>query len=263
MAELVIHAPRVDKPPVGNLVFAGMGTWDEGVLDNDTSQDGIGDISAGVREDVLALASEESNPETVARLAASIGVLLQLSAFDFSPDSDRQDDVLAVLRKHSANFDVLPASAASILRRIVDGEAVALSERPGEMSQPLCEALRTGAARCQFGLREASLFETAEGPRYVQQVVDRCIAVLIEEFEDEDVWSDLCRECSAMGPLCALLVLEPATISRALVTEWRMKAADGLQQLIAAEDEELGFQRPYYANVDLCFEGLLALSGAA
>ncbi|MEZ4370060.1 MAG: hypothetical protein R3B07_04515 [Polyangiaceae bacterium] len=61
-----------------------------------------------------------------------------------------------------------------------------------------------------------------------------------------------------MGPLCALLVLRAEAIRTDLFTAWREQARAGLQQLRDCEDEELGFQEPYYANVDRLFAALLS-----
>jgi hypothetical protein len=44
----------------------GLGTWDEGMLDNDSSLDGLGDVAHGVLEDLRRLGEEPPTPESTA-----------------------------------------------------------------------------------------------------------------------------------------------------------------------------------------------------
>ncbi|MBL4844794.1 MAG: hypothetical protein JKY65_04640 [Planctomycetes bacterium] len=235
-----------------------MGTWDEGMLDNDSSLDGLGDITHGLIEDIQTLGTTEPGASSTGRLGAAIGILLQLSPFDFSADSGQSESIVEALKAHEQGIGShLPAAAQKILARVVAGEGQKLAERTAALPATLTSALHTGAASGPFGLREPSLFETESGAAYVEEVAQRCVQLVADDFEDEDNWSDLCREASGMGALATLLVLEPCAVSPEKVLEWRTSAAKGLAQLEAEQDDELDFQRPYYANVDLVFAALL------
>lgn len=235
-----------------------MGTWDEGVLDNDTSQDGLSDLRHSVVEDIRALVTEPSSAATLGTLAAAVGVLLQLSPYSFSADCDDQALILSAIQAHLANVGVLSDAAASVLRRVGSDQQQALTEQRGALPAELCQVLHSGATNSHFGVREAALFATTEGQAYVQQIVERCLAAADSDFEDEDNWWDLNREVSAMGPLCALLVLQPSRLPVDKLNDWRSLARGGLQKLIDDEDEELEFQQPYYANVDALFAALIS-----
>ena len=57
-----------------------MGAWNYGLLDNDTACDALGDLSVHVRGDIMRLGED---PKATDQLCAAVGVLLQLSAYDF------------------------------------------------------------------------------------------------------------------------------------------------------------------------------------
>ena len=64
-----------------------------------------------------------------------------------------------------------------------------------------------------------------------------------------------------MGALAALLVLEPAALPHAELASFREKAREGLATLGESPDDEIDFQRGYYANLDAVF-GLLEARAA-
>ena len=94
-----------------------------------------------------------------------------------------------------------------------------------------------------------------------KRVIARIAKTVDEDFADEYVHTDLCREAMGMGQLGALLVLEPGRLARPTLRRWRDRAAEGLATLEKQEDEEIVFAREYYANVDGVRARLIALSG--
>lgn len=237
-----------------------MGTWAEGLLGNDCAFDGLEEIADGVIEDIRSLRRAESNSETVGRLAAAIGLLLELGAsYDLSDNSKQSRDILEALRVHESAFRLqLPPEADQLLARVLAGEGEALAQRAAPLPEKIARALHAGSEPpSTFGPREPALFENPAAAVYVQEVADRCVAMIDEDFEDESNWSDLCREASGMGPLAFLLVLEPCRVDAQKIAGWRRAAKEGLAQLEAEPNDELDFQRSYHANLDLVFETLL------
>lgn len=68
-----------------------MGTFDTGLLDDDCAMDGLGDLTRGIVEEVVALGAAKPGPRATPRLAAAVGLLLQLDDFSFSADCDRSE----------------------------------------------------------------------------------------------------------------------------------------------------------------------------
>lgn len=232
-----------------------MGTWDDGLLDNDTALDGLGDLRAGIVEDLVTLGAARPTPATTGRLTGAVGVLLQLSAYDFEAHGDA---IVGAVKAHAAQIAKLPPAARKVLAQVAAGQGKVLAERPAKLPARTIALLHSSAkARSGFGRREPSLFSSKAAAAYVQEVARRCVEAVDEDFEDEDNWSDLCREGLGLGSLTALLVLEPCRVSTGRLTSWRRKAAKGLATLEAEPDDELEFHQRYYAKLDKVFALLL------
>lgn len=236
-----------------------MGTWDEGMLNNDCSADGLGEVVHWVIEDIQSLGATTPGARSTGRLGAAVGVLLQLpSSYYLSAQSEKSKGIIESLQAHEEGIRAhLPPAAQRILARVVAGEGPQLAERQAKMPAKLFRALHKDGKVGMFGRREPSLFDSPSGAAYVKALAKRCVKMIDEDFKDEDVWSDLCREAWSMGPLALLLVLEPCSVPPTKLARWRRSAAKGLALLEANEDDELDFQRPYYANVDVVFAKLL------
>lgn len=230
-----------------------MGTWEHGIIDNDAAYDGLDALRHEVVEDIVNF--ETAKPTTVAleKVCAAVGVLLQLSAYDFDRESPNGPKIVAALKRHAAAIESLPAASRKIVALVIEGKGKALAERPGKMSAAHAGLLRAGSQTSPFGHREPALFDTKVGAAYVQSIAKRCAATIDEDFEDESNWSDLCRESMGMGLLGALMVLEPCKVPPSKVETWRKKAQKGLATLREEADEELDFHEVYYANLDKVF----------
>lgn len=101
-----------------------------------------------------------------------------------------------------------------------------------------------------FAPRQKALFASKGAEKYVQTIAKRCIEAADEDFEDEDNWSDLCREGMGMGHLAALTVLAPCKVPPSKIARWRKLAQKGITALREREDDELEFHEEYYANLD-------------
>ncbi len=233
-----------------------MGTWDDGLLDNDCALDGLGELGDGVVNDIERVAAGRSSAVVAARLAAMVGVLLQLAPEAFDADMPDAARISAALRAHARAIEKLPPTARRILVRVMEGAAGELAERPARLAKTHAALLHAEGGEA-FGRRVPALFIGTAGAAYVQTVARRCVAMIDEDFEDESNWSDLCREGIGMGGLAALLVLAPCSVSARKLAGWRRKARTGLAQLEAEADDELEFHRGYYARLDRVFAVLL------
>ncbi|MDY7099914.1 MAG: hypothetical protein S0880_01880 [Actinomycetota bacterium] len=238
-----------------------MGAWDYGILDNDTALDGLGAVVDGVVADIDRLAGEPSNEETVGRLAAAVGIVLQLAPAALDPDTgnDRtRGAVVAALTVHADGIGAhLSPGAQRILGLIADGEVALLEQHPAE---PV-DAVSVDGDHAVH-LAEPALFEHLAAGTYVDEVATRCVQAFATDAADEEVWTDLAREAAGVGALAALLVLEPCDLPVELLTEWQQLAALGLAELELSDDGELDFHQPYHANLDAVFDALLDRAGA-
>lgn len=232
-----------------------MGAWDRGLLDNDTASDGLLDLAREIVEDIERLGATRPTPTSTARLVAAIGVLLQLSPYQFAPDMSAP--MIAAIRAHARQIAGLPAATRRILAEIEAGKAEPRADRRARMARTLTNLLHAGNPEAPFGRREPALFLGAPAERYVQTVARRCVAMIDDDFADDDNWSDLCREGVGIGALAALLVLDPCQVPVKKIEGWRRKAQKGIARLEADEDDELEFHRDYYANLDRVFAAVL------
>lgn len=239
-----------------------MGTWDTGILDNDAALDGLGDITHAVMEDFRSLGESMPEAETAGQLAAGIGLLLQLSPFDFSPKSSNSAMISDTLEEWAPVIEeALSPEAQAILTQVANGDGESLAKRPAELPQGIVSALHNGATAGPYGQREAALFDTPAGAALTKRISLKCVEMVEADFEHEDMWPDLAREASAIALLAMLLVLEPCTVAPKRIVHWRACAVKGLKMLEAAKDEELDFQRAYYANLDTILAALLKRFG--
>lgn len=236
-----------------------MGTWDHGILDNDSASDGLADLAHGVGADIQSIGARKTSVVAASRLAGAVGVLLQLSAYAFTGATGAA--ITAALQAHARSIAKLSPGARRVLQAVIAGEGEALAERRGKLPIRQVRLLHAAATASPFGKREPALFASEPAMAHVQQVARRCVAMVDEDFADESNWSDLCREASGLGGLAALMVLEPCRVSTVKLTGWRRKAQRGLATLAAAADEELPFQRKYHASLDRVLEVLLARFG--
>lgn len=73
-----------------------MGTWDHGLLDNDTAPDGLGDLVQSLLTDVEQIGAARPTLATTAKLIAALGLLLQLSAYSFEAQGPARTITAAV-----------------------------------------------------------------------------------------------------------------------------------------------------------------------
>lgn len=226
-----------------------MGTFGIGLLDNDSALDGLGDLAHSIVDDIIANASRKPSTTTAETLGAAIGILLQISPYDFDPASTNAPRIVAALKSQTGAIAALPPAARKILSAVADGKGKELAVRDGKRTA-LDKLLAEGGKTSRFAKPHKVLFASKAAEKYVQSIAKRCVETIDEDFEDEDNWSDLCREGMGAGHLAVLGVLAPCTVRASKIARWRKLAKKGLAELRAREDDELEFHEDYYANLD-------------
>jgi hypothetical protein len=233
-----------------------MGTWDTGLLDNDAACDGLGDLQHQIVQDIVAIGAGRPTSASTEQLCGAVGVLLQLAAHPFDVEVESGRQIEEALRSHATTIADLTPAARKLMTLVMDGRGKELGERRAKADSHDM-LLHSGAKESCFGQREESLFASKPAEQYVQSLAEKCVATIDEDFEDESIWSDLCREATGMGHLAVLTVLEPCKVSTSKIAEWRRLAQRGIDELRARKDSELDFHEEYYANLDKVYALLI------
>lgn len=224
-----------------------MGTWAHGLLDNDTALDALGDLCSEIRGDIERFGAD---PDATPALCAAVGVLLQLSDYDFEAYAEQ---IVAAVAAHAAQIAALPSDARTVMNAVAAGDGKALAERRDAGHAELVDVINERWTQSRFGERQAALFEASAAKGYVQTVADRCVEAIDGEMAREHDWSDICREMGSIGLVAVLLVISPRVLHAETVARWRENARTGIARLREWEDDELAFHERYHANLDRAF----------
>ena len=204
-----------------------MGTWDDGLYDNDSALDELGDL----------VDSLDPTPDA-AHLVATVGLTLQLSPSSLGAYPDRWANTI----RSSPHLQDLRADAKEALERIAaDPEA---ATKGGERSE---EAAATIGGYAE-GPRVDALFAVPGVDAVVAGFVEQAAARLDEALVGED---DLYEIAGPLAPLGVLLDLE-AVVERERVVRW----VDAFDRADTGTTDERGFWDVYVARVR---KGLQAL----
>ncbi|MDB2686723.1 DUF4259 domain-containing protein [Mariniblastus sp.] len=109
-------------PPLRGI----MGAWDNGLLDNDQSQDFIGEFVRGIEEDIIAI-HETRSGKLAGTLSAAVGVLLRLS-HPFDPMPGLEDPphfyprLISALSANLERFMKYKGDAPQVLVAVLTGQ---------------------------------------------------------------------------------------------------------------------------------------------
>src|SRR5689334_483194 len=118
-----------------------MGAWGRGLLQNDDAQDGLLTITDDVEADVIRLRRRRPAAEHAGRLAAGVGVLLQLQMWHcFDPEREYHDALLATLERHAPAFSALPKTAVDLLGALRAGKGQEIVNEEGSLPVELYQA---------------------------------------------------------------------------------------------------------------------------
>jgi hypothetical protein len=233
-----------------------MGAWGHGILQNDSAQDDLCEVIAGIYGDVIALGKEPTNRTTVARLGAGVGLMLQLSAgYWFSEEGHYWGPLREVLALHEKGFAAVPPEAGRILADVLAGKGEELAARDAPPDTRLSGALFAEESQGfpmerTFGYREPALFADPEAERYVQEVADRLARNVDEGIAYDDMVADPCREANFMAALVVLLVLEPCRVRPDRFTSWRARFRKVQGEAGPGDPNESAFFAAYHACLE-------------
>jgi hypothetical protein len=203
-----------------------MGAWGYGILQNDAVQDAMLRFIREVRADVDPLREAAPSPDGAGRLAAVVGLLLQLQApHCFDPAREYAATILAAIERQAPALTALPKTAVDLLGAIRGHHGVELAGEEGPLAEDLYQAFFDADAGFPMergtGVRHAGMFAHPAGAAYVQEVADRCVRRLSEGFADlgepPEMWDELADEVAALS---ALLQLEPCRVDAGLFRGW-------------------------------------------
>jgi hypothetical protein len=170
-----------------------MAAWGHGLLQNDAAQSGFAAIHEGIQTDITKLGRRRPADAMAGKLAAGVGLLLQLNANQaFQPGSEFSAALLEALERHEPTFENLPRRAATILRELKANpeKGAELVARPGTVDRQFQTAFfgkgRGGAKEWKFGKREPALFEHPDSIAYTQQVGDDLLRLVNAGFRKRD-----------------------------------------------------------------------------
>src|SRR5262245_58866453 len=118
---------RARLEPTGDT----MGTWDDGLLDNDAAHEGLGDLRHEILDDIERYGGLSPSAIHTARLTAAIGVLLQVASYELGPEGSRASSIATALGVHGAEIRKLPAPARGLLAAVARQDR-AVTERRAE-----------------------------------------------------------------------------------------------------------------------------------
>jgi hypothetical protein len=227
-----------------------MGAWGYGLLQNDATQDALLRIVRGLSEDVGRLRRRRPAPDVAGRVAAAVGVMLQLQLWHcFDPEREAAVTLLAVLERQAPAFSVLPKTAIDLLGAIRAGKGAELANQNGDLPDELAQAFFDSNPGFPMergtGVRHAGMFEHPAGAAYVQEVADRYVELVSRGFADlgqpPEMWDEHGEEIAALS---ILLQLRPCRVAPELFRDWwdRYCAAEG-NELEYLDEYETAYRR--------------------
>jgi hypothetical protein len=234
-----------------------MGVWGHGILQNDSAQDELCEVIAGIYGDVIALGKEPTNRTTVARLGAGVGLMLQLSAsYWFSEAGEYWAPLREVLALHEKGFAAVPPEAGRILTDVLAGKGKELADRDAPPDARLSGALFAEDLQGfhllerTFGYREPALFGDPEAARYVQEMADRLANVVDEGVAHDYMLEDPCHEADFIAAMSVLLVLEPCQVGPDRFASWRERFREVRAEAQPSDPAESDFLARYNGCLD-------------
>jgi hypothetical protein len=245
-----------------------MGAWGYGLLQNDSSQDGLLHVIRSVSDDVVGLRRRKPTPDSAGRLAGAVGLLVQLQMWHcFDPERDAGAALLAAVERHEPAFHVLPKTARDVLGAIRAGKGQEIVNQDGPLRGELLQALYEGGPDSSFpmergtGVWHAGMFEHPAAAAYVQEFAGRCFELVAGGFDDlgqpPEMWDEHGNEIAA---LCILLQLQPCRVPAESFRDWwgRYRAAEGDDDLANLETFEIRYRRCVWRALNY---GLMRFSG--
>jgi hypothetical protein len=203
-----------------------MGAWGYGLLENDSSQDGLVGILRDIEGDILRLDRRRPAEAIAARVGGAVGLLLQLQSWaSFDPEKVFFPRLRRVLNRQEPCFEALSTEAVHLIEQVREGNGPDLVYRPGRLSAPLRRSLfpanKDFPMQRTISKRDPALFAHPDAGRYVQEVADRLVRRVHRDFRKRYIAGDLATEGgNCIAGLAVLLLIEPCQVKPSLFREW-------------------------------------------
>jgi hypothetical protein len=213
-----------------------MGTWDDGLYDNDHALDVLPELTEGVDLD-----------KSPAHLAVGIGLRIWMAPASLQLQGG---EVRAALGRHEGWLAELPDEAREALLAIATDPKTACGRRASRTQED-----RAVLGTYNEGPRIDALFRVPGADAVIREVADKCMAHLDELIVHED--ADLYEGAGDLAPLGVLLEMRAVgvRVPRAKVKAWQA----AFRRMDEATDAERIFWDKYVTRVK---KGLTRLANA-
>ncbi len=237
-----------------------MGAWDDGLLDNDSSQDFIGAFALGVEQDIIAI-HENRSRKLAGNLSAAVGILLRLShRFDPIPGLGEPPHfyprLICALSANCEYFLSFPGDTPTLLAMILAGRGSELSERPAKLNKQIQKCLfggKPGVLQGGFSKLEMDLFSHSSAKAYLASKSKYLIREIDSQLKDRKEVIDM--SYSYLGGMIGLLLVLPIKgLTSKKIEIWQKRChaiwnSDGSD----GETNDIEFERGFRKKVDRAF----------
>lgn len=222
-----------------------MGTWGSGLLEGDGSLFYLNGLEEHVQASVKSV-TKRSSPEGAARLATSVGLLLQFSGNSFVAELPFSKILAKAVSCQDKFLDDLGKPVASILRATANGASREELLKQAKAKAPPKKLAKILGSPCPSPA-VACLFDNPEAARVVQEFADFCAELLDANLGDDDL--DI-TDAGFLSALAVLLVIEPYTLEQDRVEGWLKETRALYARTDDGEAEEWG---GFMENADAAF----------
>ncbi|MEM7605110.1 MAG: hypothetical protein AAF411_07105 [Myxococcota bacterium] len=230
-----------------------MGAWGEGILQNDTAQDGLVSAASEIERAIEGM-GEEDWPQ----LLAGLGLLVQFSPYSLSAENAFSETLADKVKAFRPRMGELSEALAATL------DAVAERREPAYdviKFAPELETALHGPEATEFAMQKTwarppgGCFDPPQAKAFLQAFAERRIAAVDADFAEDDAVGDLSRESVAMGDFALLLIVDAIHVDPAVFERWRKRWHEGREE---PHPSEASFFDVHNRCVEQAFEYAIA-----
>ncbi len=244
-----------------------MGSWDNGLLDNDTSLDYIGLFTTEVEQNIISI-HENSTRQSAGALSAGVGILLRLGhRFEpmptLAPPPHFYPRLISALSANMLRLLDFPGNSAQVLAAVLCGHGEQLASRPAGLAKPILNSLFGGKSKemsRQFSKLEYDLFLHPSAKKYLVTKSKSLIQQIDACLKDRQDVIDM--SSSFLGGMIGLLLILPIQgLSPKKIQSWRERCENIWDSAGANEEaNDITFERGFRKKVTQAFTWIEAQS---
>ena len=245
-----------------------MGSWDHGLLDNDSAQDWLGEFASEIENDIIQI-HEQSSRKLAGALSAAVGILLRLSRdFDPMPGFGKPPHfyprLICAISANVTHLVRFPGNSAQILAAVLHGKGEELAARPAKLKASVNRCLHAGQPgilQGAFSKLEDDMFAHPSSKSYMKLKTKQLMKRIDEQLTDRDRILDM--HFYPLGAMLAIPLLLPLDGLRSgKIQKWRDKCESTWASKNADEDtNDIHSSRKYRRNVLAAFKEMAAAYG--